>query len=131
MRIFKSAVIMGQMTADELEALAADFKEYKQTGIPADYFGRDVPYNHPNGLPLLREEEVSHLHLAEHPRQWPIHRVQFYRTSDKHLVYCQGFTHHYHFLLMAILEPDAHAQANDRTIMYNLGLMAEKFRSKH
>ena len=32
---------------------------------------------------------------------------------------------------MAILSPDAHEQARDRNIMYNLGKMAEKFRSKY
>jgi mRNA interferase YafO len=47
-RVFKSEVIGQQLGKGELEQLVADFKRYKETGIPAACFGRDVPYDHPH-----------------------------------------------------------------------------------
>ncbi|WP_231971499.1 type II toxin-antitoxin system YafO family toxin [Thiohalobacter thiocyanaticus] len=113
-----------------MNQLVADFKQYKETGIPASYFGRDIPYDHPHTLPSVRSEQIMHLHLAEETRQWTKQQPQYNRTSDHHLVYCQGFFDLNCFLLMAILRPDAHHQARDNTIMRNLATMAAKFRAE-
>ncbi len=129
-RVFKSDVIGQQLGKSELEQLAADFKCYKETGIPATYFGRDVPYDHPHTLPSVRDERIMHLHLAEGEQHWTGRQTQYGRTSDHHLVYCQGFYKADHFLLMAILRPDAHAQACNNSIMSNLAIMAAKFRAQ-
>ena len=64
-RVFKSDVIGQQLGKRELEQLVADFKRYKETGIPAACFGRDVPYDHTHTLPSVRSEDLMHLHLAE------------------------------------------------------------------
>ncbi|MES9883113.1 MAG: type II toxin-antitoxin system YafO family toxin [Sedimenticola sp.] len=111
--VFKSLLIEQQLTPTEFDGLVADLQQYKESGIPADYFGRDAPYDHPHTLPSVRQEEAAYLHLADDSQQWPIHRVRFYRTSDKHLVYCHGFFKEDHYLLMIILEPDAHNQARN------------------
>lgn len=129
-RIFKSAIISQQLNRSELGQLASDFKRYKESGVPADYFGRDVPYNHPNTLPSVRSEGLMHLHLAEGVQHWASQQAQYVRTSDHHLVYCQGFYKADSFLLMAILKPDAHAQARNNSIMSNLAVMAAKFRAQ-
>lgn len=114
-----------------LEALREDFKQYKETAIPATIFGRDAEYNHPNGLPIVRQEKISHVHLEDSNSPWDVSVEQFNKTSDIHLVYCQGFYDEKNFLLMAILSPNAHEQARNNNIMYNLGTMAKKFREQY
>ncbi|MFM2486597.1 type II toxin-antitoxin system YafO family toxin [Celerinatantimonas yamalensis] len=64
-------------------------------------------------------------------RQWRSKLDQYNKTSDHHLVYCQGASNLMIYLLMAILRPDAHQKSLNRNIMYNLGVMAEKFRQKY
>ena len=129
-RVFKSNIIGQQLGKRELEQLAADFKRYKETGIPAACFGRDVLYDHTHTLPSVRSEDLMHLHLAEGAQHWTGRQAQYSRTSDQHLVYCRGFYATNHFLLMSILKPDAHAQARNNSIMSNLAIMAAKFRAQ-
>lgn len=128
-RVFKHKVLIETLPKDELEALTNDFRRYKETGQKPDIFGRDEVYDHPDTLPILKSEEVKHIHLAASDAPF-LSSIQFYQTSDKHLVYCQGWSDHNCFLLIAILAPDAHEQARNRTIMHNLGLIAEKFRQQ-
>ena len=96
-----------------------------------DHFGSDVPYDHPHTLPVILAEEVQHIHLGNEDRPSPLHKVQFYQTSDIHLVYCQGALDSSCYLLMTILSPDAHEQAKSRDTMFKLGIMAEKFRNQY
>ena len=114
----------------DLEALKEDFRQYKESGIPPGNFGRDAEYNHPNTLPSVRQEKLAHIHMEEPDRPWNPDAVQFSKTSDTHLIYCRGFIEESSYLLMALLTPDAHAQALNRTIMYNLAVMASKFRDR-
>lgn len=130
-RIFKSQIILQQLSAEQLEQLVADFRIYKETNQLPDTFGRDVKYDHPNTYPLIRAEEVAHIHLTDREHLWPLHLVQFKRTSDIHLVYCQGVTEPTHYLLIAILMPNAHEQARQNNVMANIGKMAERFRQSH
>jgi len=130
-RVFFHNHLITSLTEDELSALRTDFKSYKESGEIPDTFGRDAPYNHSNSLPIVLSEELAHIHLADGDVVWPDNTLQFYRTSDTHLVYCQGYTKTNCYLLMAILTPDAHAQAQNNSIMHNLGKMAEKFRQQY
>lgn len=114
----------------DLEALKEDFRQYKESGVPPSNFGRDAEYNHPNTLPSVRQEKIAHIHMEEPNQPWSVNAVQFSKTSDTHLIYCRGFLDENCYLLMALLAPDAHAQALNRTIMYNLGEMASKFRDR-
>lgn len=118
------------MNDEELDALVDDFKSYKLTGNAPDHFGRDVPYDHPNTLPVILAEKVQHIHLGSEDKPLPLKKVQFYQTSDIHLVYCQGSSDENCYLLMAVLAPDGHEQAKSRDVMYKLGVMAEKFRNQ-
>ncbi|WP_036567239.1 type II toxin-antitoxin system YafO family toxin [Oceanospirillum beijerinckii] len=126
-RIFKSKLIRETIDESELTQLETDFRRYKQEGVLPDLFGRDVPYDHPNTLPVLKQEEVKHLHLLEQP----IRKLQFYRTSDSHLVYYGGFNNPDIYLFMALLRPDAHQQARQNEAMYQLGVMAQNFRKRY
>ena len=130
LRVFVGKAIRDSLTQTERDGLVADFKRYKSTGELPDTFGRDVPYDHAHTLPAVRAEELMHLHLAEN-EPWPLSTVQFYRTSDKHLVYCQGYTDHNCYALMAFLEPEAHSKAWDRDLMLRLAASAQAFRNSH
>ena len=130
-RSFKSQIILRQLTSEQLEQLVTDFRTYKEAGLLPDTFGRDVKYDHPHTYPLVRAEDVAHIHLTDREHLWPIHYVQFKRTSDIHLVYCQGASNPEHYLLIAILTPDAHEQARQNNVMANIGKMAERFRQLH
>jgi mRNA interferase YafO len=130
-RVFFNTDLKNKLTATEVEDLRLDFKNYKEMGLLPDSFGRDVLYDHPNNLPIVKAEEISHIHLTDTDNLWHVRALQFNRTSDVHLVYCEGFTNKDCYLLMAILSPDAHAQANNRTIMHNLGKMAKAFHNKY
>jgi len=131
MRVFKSKIIREQLTEEELSDLIADFRQYKLTGVLPDNFGRDELYNHPNSLPIIKAEEIQHIHLLDSEKDWSIHTIQFYKTSDEHLVYCQGMDNSDCYLLIAILAPKAHEQARNNSVMYNIGKIAEKFRFQY
>ncbi len=128
-RVFKHKVLIEALAKGELEALTNDFRRYKETGQKPDLFGRDEAYDHPDTLPILKSEEVKHIHLAASDAPF-LSAIQFYQTCDKHLAYCQGWEDPSCFLLIAILTPDAHKQSRNRTIMHKLGLIAEKFRQR-
>lgn len=130
MRIFKSSIIQKALAEEDLNHLVIDFREYKSSGKLPKNFGRDVSYDHPNTLAVIRAEEVHHIHLSSTDTPFPTGKIQFYKTSDIHLVYCQGSSNLDCYLLMAILSPNAHELALKRDIMFKLGIMAEKFRDK-
>lgn len=130
-RIFKTDLIREQMSNEHLAQLAADFKRYKETGIPADHFGRDAPYNHVNSLPSVRLQELQHLHLLIQAQSKTRSLRQFNKTSDDHLVYCQGFYSNEVYLLIALLSPDAHEQARNNNVMLKMAQISEKFRNQY
>ncbi len=131
MRIFKSRMIIQQLTEQELLALVEDFKTYKTLYHVPDTFGRDELYDHPFTLPIIKAEEVRHIHLADYDSLWPQKKLQYNKTSDSHLIYCQGSMDSNDHLLMAILAPEAHKQARNNSIMFKLGKMAEAFRQRY
>lgn len=129
-RIFKSKVLSEQLTLTQLDELVNDFRQYKETGRLPDTFGRDALYDHAYTYPLVKAEQVAHIHMADGDHPWPVWQVQFKRTSDIHLVYCAGATHADCYLLIAILAPDAHQQARSNNVMAQIGRAAELFRQK-
>lgn len=128
-RVFTSKVLAETLAADERAALIADFKYYKAGNLPA-VFGKDVPYDHPFNLDIIKQEKVRHLHLAKNGKGFPLFITQLKRTSDTHLVYCQGFSNENCYLLMAILQPNAHELAKSNQMMHQLGVMAQLFRQR-
>ncbi len=91
MRVFKTKLIRLQLTAEELDALTADFISYKRDGVLPDIFGRDALYDDSFTWPLIKFERVAHIHLANVNNPFPPQLRQFSRTNDEaHLVYCQG-----------------------------------------
>ena len=87
MRVFKTKLIRLQLTAEELDALTADFISYKRDGVLPDIFGRDALYDDSFTWPLIKFERVAHIHLANENNPFPPQLRQFSRTNDEaHLV---------------------------------------------
>lgn len=127
-RVFKSSLICDLLSDEELASLVNDFKAYKYSGVLPDNFGRDVAYDHPNTLPIVKAEKLQHIHLGNSKLPFPC-KSQFHRTSDVHLVYCQGAMSDDIYLLMTILSSSSHELVKSRNIMYQLAKMAEQFRN--
>ena len=111
--------------------LAQDFKAYLLPNSHSSLFGRDVPYDHPNSPRLILQEEVRHVHLEDPEAPWSPGLPSYRRTSDTHLVYCQGAIREDHYCLLALLAPHAHEDAKDFDRMMKIGVMAEKFRARY
>lgn len=71
MRVFKTKLIRLQLTAEELDALTADFISYKRDGVLPDIFGRDALYDDSFTWPLIKFERVAHIHLANVNNPFP------------------------------------------------------------
>lgn len=119
------------LSIDEINDLVNDFVSNKSTDVVPDNFGRDVPYDHSHTLSIVKSEEVQHIHLGSEDTPLALNKIQFHRTSDIHLVYCQGTSSDDNYLLMTILAPDGHKQTKSRNIMYKLGQMAGLFRNQY
>lgn len=130
-KVFQGLAFRRQLPAGDRKKLVADFKRYKQEGVVPETFGRDVPYDHLNTPPSVRDEDLRHLHLASADKPFPLRSIQFSRTSDTHLIYCPGILDPNCYALIAILTPDAHKQALQRDIMLKLAKTAELFRNEH
>ncbi len=129
--VFTSRIIEKALPEGQLKDLVEDFREYKSTGRRPENFGRDVPYDSDVTLKIVREEQVQHIHLKDAESHWPVRAMQFQMTSDRHLLYCPGAMNDDHYLLIAILEPNAHQLARDNNVMHRVGQVAEKFRSTY
>lgn len=127
MRVFVGPILRSVLTENEISALVLDFKQYKSNDKIPDNFGRDVPYHWPNSAV---EEELFHLHLAAGSK-WPNDLPQFFRTSDVHLIYSHGFSNSDDYVLLAILQPNAHELARNRDIIDSLAKQAAVFRESH
>ena len=129
--VFTSKLIEQAIPKERLKDLVDDFREYKATGKRPDQFGRDVPYDNDCTLKIIKEEEVKHIHLKCPDSEWPVRAMQFRLTSDCHLLYCQGAMNDDHYLLIAVLEPNAHELARDNNEMMKVGKVAEIFRGSY
>lgn len=78
------------------------FINTKKDGVLPDTFGRDAPYDDERIYPLVKEEQVAHIHLADADAPFTKFLRQFKRTSDQaHLVYCRGAMDPYAYLLLS------------------------------
>jgi len=95
------------------------FKEYLDKGFFWS-FGRDVPYHIP---PKMNEYSVRHIHIisCKKYQQCQKNNVRLYdRTSDKHIVYARSPIDDNHYLLIAIIDPEAHEIAENMNFMHRI-----------
>lgn len=121
-----------------IKDLALAFKSYKESGILPDNFGRDVGYDHPD-TPSSVKDNLWHIHLAPADKPFDQELQQYSRTNrlgapqdDRVLVYSKGYMNENYYILMAILEPNAHILQRDHlNIMIPLAEKAyDDFRSR-
>ncbi len=124
-RVFTSTMIREGVAESELQLLVSKFKNYKETGDAKDYFGRDVSFNRPSGV---KSSGLMHAHINE-GRPWGVRLLQFDRTSDTHIVYCQGYFQKDCYLLITLLK-GAHAKYRDNLFLLGLADIAKDFRDK-
>lgn len=125
-RVFTSQIIREGITDSELQLLVAKFKKYKESGDTQSYFGRDVSFNRPESV---KSAGLMHAHLND-GRPWGVRLLQFDRTSDTHIVYCQGYFNQNCYLLINLLK-GAHAKYRDNMLMLSLAEVAASFRDKY
>ncbi len=125
-RVFTSKLLREGMDETELQLIVSKFKSYKENGDSQNYFGRDVSFNRPESV---RSAGLMHVHLNE-GRPWAVRLLQFDRTSDTHIVYCQGYFQTNCFLLITLLQ-GAHAKYRDNLLMLGLVDIASDFRDRY
>ena len=98
------------------ERLKHGFEQHIIGNTP-DFFGRDVPYDHYNTSPMVREF-LHHIHICvpidDHPTRWSYESDIIRRTNQRNqpdkdfaLVYCYDDMNDIYYLL-TIIGPDAH-----------------------
>ncbi len=125
-RVFTSRLIRASVTDANVQSLVEKFKAYKESGNPAQYFGRDVPFDRPRSAV---EAELRHVHLNDGQR-WQMRTLQFHNTSDTHLIYCQGYLDADCFLLIELLK-DSHDRYRNLLYVAQLADIADSFRQKY
>lgn len=125
-RVFTSQIIREGLPDSELQLLVSKFKIYKETGETQNYFGRDVSFNRPEAI---KTAGLMHVHLNDR-KSWGVRLLQFDRTSDTHIVYCQGYFNPSCYLLITLLN-GAHAKYRDNLLMLSLADVASGFRDKY
>lgn len=111
---------------DSYQPLIKAFEQYKAHHHLPAAFGRDAILERPQ---KAKDEELFHLHL--NLSGFPKGQRQYQRTSDVWLLYTRGFWNLNSYHLIAILEPDAHDQARNITLIGRFADIAEKFRANN
>lgn len=121
--VFTSLLFREQTTNDERKALVANFKTYKNGNLPSN-IGRDVAYHRPL---QVENAGLKHIHIG----QWSMEVLQWTRTSDISLAYCESTAKNNTYALIALLRPNAHDQQRDYDLMIKLAAEALHFNSTH
>jgi len=102
-----------------------------ETAVLPDTFGRDSIFNEPY---LAQRARLRHLHICLPPRTFDGNRCQQDRKNrpeapenDVFLVYARHEFDEHRFLIVALLQPDAHALARDTAVMKRLAYIAQEF----
>ncbi|MDN5369586.1 type II toxin-antitoxin system YafO family toxin [Shewanella fodinae] len=103
--------------------IVAHFKNYKARGITPLIFGRDAPLKRPKDAEFAA---LHHLHIGN----FNAITRQYSRTSDTWLIYSVGFLKQNCFLLIDILSPDAHKDAERYAVMQPYIDTANRFREE-
>jgi len=120
------------MADDALQTLVANFREYKETGNTKGIFGRDASYNRPSSVVFA---ELQHVHIRDktiRSSAWDnLRTASFNKSSNSAVVYVRGLRDHNKYLLISILNLNAHEMANKTNFMCELAEIAERFRKEY
>ncbi|WP_159084284.1 type II toxin-antitoxin system YafO family toxin [Saccharobesus litoralis] len=109
-KVFKNPKLSHPLTdiyAKEIKNLKSD-KNYKSCLL-----GKDADFGTP---PNAKLADVRHFHITKH------------YASDSYVIYCSGFTNANYYLLIDVIEEDAHKKCWSMTKYIEV---AEKFRAKY
>lgn len=123
-KVFTTQRIGTRVSASELSAIAKLFSQYKESGIAPGEFGRDTDFKDPHSAIVAK---LMHIHVDD--GTFKMKAVQFGRTSDTFLIYCQGQVSKDNYLLIDFIA-NAHVRTRKITYMADLAEIAEKFRVK-
>lgn len=140
-KIFTTQRLAQELSEDLMRQLVKEFRQYKETGTPTQNFGRDFPYDRPYSAKSVNLQHV-HVHpnfligkevnaLTNTLRTWRLRSVQVSRTSDTHLIYCQGEHNPNAYLLISFVKSNAHEFANITSAIGALADIAADFQRKH
>ena len=108
---------------ENIELYAAEFKKLKQhPNFQSKILGVDRDFSRP---PSAKLAELMHYHIID------LEPNKKRKTSDRFLVYTRGFTNPDYYLLIAVIEPEAHKKTRSAVLMSLLTEIAEKFRNKY
>lgn len=117
--------------------LQSEFTRYMasdRTSLPS-IFGKDDAYMQP---PQAVRACLMHIHIKIPPARFPANLPRQQRKcprgipgEDAALIYVPGELEEHRYLLLALLWPDAHGKARDRTIMRYLSRIATDWRDKN
>jgi len=128
-RVFTCAEFRNNLDEATAQNIVKIFKEYKTTGIIPKNFGRDVAYDL---VKSIQATGLRHIHVRDSTStHWNLRTVQFHKTSDTALVYCQGNLDKNTYLLIAFFENAHKIAREDMLYLMKLGDKAEEFRSKY
>lgn len=127
-KVYLSSHFKDSCPEDKVLALSAEFKRYKKTGVkPAD-FGRDATFDFPSSV---KQAGMSHIHLRDRTsKPWTLRTLDYNRTSNTALIYCEGFFDRNKFLLLGFLERAHETYNENRQYLPMLAEIAEQFRSR-
>ena len=130
-RVFNHQLLTNEFSETEIEQIKEDFKKYKSTSAPPDYFGKDVPYEKYNER---HGTDLHHLHIRTKGRRWRLHVQQINRNSGQVLVYTKHWNNDNIYLFIAVIkhwnprEPEIIKDTDkDPVLMDKLAGIAEKF----
>lgn len=119
------------MADDALQILVKNFREYKETGETKGIFGRDASYIRPSSAEFAK---LQHVHIRDQKVKastWNnLRTASFYKVSNSAVVYVKGLRNNNKYLLLAVLNLNAHEMANNINFMCDLAEIAERFREQ-
>ncbi|MFS1523938.1 type II toxin-antitoxin system YafO family toxin [Microbulbifer sp. 2304DJ12-6] len=127
-KVFISTQFKDSCPEEKLSLLVNRFKEYKRTGRPHPTFGRDTTYDFPFSV---KEAGMRHIHIKDKTSgKWHLKRVIYEKTSNTALIYCEGYIHKNHFLLLGFLENAHETYTHNPQYLLDLAEIADNFRNK-
>ncbi len=128
-RVFTRSHFVESCDPEQLILLKEMFVKYKKTGVVDPSFGRDVPFEFPSSI---ANSGLKHIHIKDKTSQnWHLKKIQFHKTSDTALIYCEGFYDKSCFLLLGFIENAHETYRLNRDYLRNLAKIADKFRDKY
>lgn len=136
--VYIEAQVKQQLNAEELQTLAAEFKQYKTSApqhflglkLGNPYFGKDEGLTQPSSVRnILYKVHIKPRFPKKDSRYWQQQIASGKIPSSDHiLIYSRGVTNENAYLLLDIFRPDGHKKLLNFSRLEDLKLLADEFR---